>query len=74
MERLKKKDGVIYTNNKTDMPIEDRVFFTQGIVANMEDYRLATDEEIAQWEELKRKQEEEQIAMMGEVANEENNV
>ena len=74
MERLEKKDGVLYTNNKTDMPIEERVFFTQGVVARLEDFREATSEEIAQWEELKRKQEEERIAMMGEVANEENNV
>lgn len=67
MKRLEKKDGVIYTNNKADMPIEERVFFTQGVVARLEDFREATPEELAQWEALKAKQEEEQRAMMGEI-------
>lgn len=67
MERLEKKDGVLYTNNKADMPIEERVFFTQGVVARLEDFREATSEEIAQWEALKAKQEEGQRAMMGEI-------
>jgi hypothetical protein len=31
----------------------------------MEYFRLATQDEIAQWEELKRKQEEEHQSMMG---------
>lgn len=66
MERLEKKEGVLYTNSKADMPIEERVFFTQGVVARLEDYREATPEEIAQWEALKAKQEEEQRAM-GEI-------
>jgi hypothetical protein len=67
MERLEKKEDVLYTNNKADMPIEERVFFTQGVVARLEDFREATTEEIAQWEALKAKQEEEQRAMMGEI-------
>lgn len=72
MERLEKKEGVLYTNNKANMPIEERVFFTQGVVARLEDFREATPEEISQWETLKAKQEEEQRAMMGEI--EDNNV
>ncbi len=59
MERLGKlENGAYYTQNVDELPIEERVFFVQGIVARREDYRLATDIEIANWKEYQRKQEE----------------
>lgn len=63
MNTLKQKEGVYYTQNKEDLPIEERVFFRQGkgMSATSEYYRVATAEEIAAWEEYKKKQEEEMI-------------
>lgn len=63
MNTLKQKEGVYYTQNKEDLPIEERVFFRQGkgMSATSEHYRVATAEEIAAWEEYKKKQEEEMI-------------
>lgn len=63
METLKEKPGVYYTQNKEDLPIEERVFFRQGkgMSATSEYYRVATTEEIAAWEEYKKKQEEEMV-------------
>ena len=63
METLKEKPGVYYTQNKEDLPIEERVFFRQGkgMSATSEYYREATAEELAAWEEYKKKQEEEMI-------------
>ena len=58
MEILKRIEGRYYTQN-TELPIEDRVFFTEGRVANKADFRLATNEEMAEWKEYQRKQEEE---------------
>lgn len=60
METLKEKPGVYYTQNKEDLPIEERVFFRQGkgMSATSEYYREATAEELAEWEEYKKKQEE----------------
>lgn len=63
MEKLIKKEGVYYTQNINNLPIEDRTFFTEGLVANLEDWREATAEEVAEWEEYQRKQQEEMEAM-----------
>ena len=63
MNTLKKKEGVYFTQNIDDLPIEERVFFREGkgISATNENYRVATDIEIANWKEYQRKQEEELI-------------
>lgn len=63
MNTLKKIEGVYYTQNIDDLPIEERVFFREGkgISATNENYRVATDIEIANWKEYQRKQEEELI-------------
>lgn len=63
METLKEKPGVYYTQNKENLPIEERVFFRQGkgVSATSEHYREATAEELAAWEEYKKKQEEEMV-------------
>jgi hypothetical protein len=60
MNTLKKKEGVYYTQRADDLPIEERVFFREGkgISATSEYYRIATDAEVAEWEELKKKQED----------------
>ena len=63
MNTLNEKQGVYYTQNKEDLPIEERVFFREGkgVNATSEYYRVATAEEIAAWEEYKKKQEEEMV-------------
>ena len=61
MEKLNKKDGVYYTQNIEILPIVKRVFFVEGLVANVNDYRVATAEELAEWEEYKKKQEDEEM-------------
>ena len=63
MEKLIKKEGVYYTQNINNLPIEDRTFFTEGLVANLEDWREATAEEVAEWEKYQKKQQEEMEAM-----------
>ena len=61
MNTLKQIEGVYYTQNIENLPIEERVFFREGkgVSATSEYYRVATAEEIAAWEEYKKKQEEE---------------
>lgn len=75
MERLNKKEGVLYTQIAEDLPIEERVFFKEGIGGEgfTKNYRIATAEEIEQYEEYQRKQEDEHQTMMDEptVAEEE---
>ena len=63
MNTLKKKEGVYYTQNIDNLPIEERVFFREGkgISATNENYRVATEQEIEDWNEYQRKQEEELI-------------
>ena len=63
MNTLKKKEGVYYTQNIDDLPIEERVFFREGkgMGATNENYRVATSKEIEEWKEYQRKQEEELI-------------
>lgn len=53
MNTLEKQDGVYYTQNIDDLPIEERVFFREGkgVSATSENYRQATDLEINQWQE-----------------------
>lgn len=63
MNTLKKKDGVIYTQNIDNLPIEERVFVKEvvGVSATSEYYRVATEQEIEDWKEYLKKQEEEII-------------
>lgn len=59
MNTLTKKEGVYYTQNIENLPIEERVFFREGkgMSATSEHYRVATLEEVAEWEEYKKRQE-----------------
>ena len=67
MEKLNRIDGVVYTQNIENLPIEERVFFTEGLVADVNDYRVATKEELAERAEYLKKQEEEMNLNTGEV-------
>ena len=60
MNTLEKKEGVYYTQNVDDLPIEERVFFREGkgVSATNEHYRVATDEEVAAWQQWQKEQEE----------------
>lgn len=55
MNKLERKEGVYYTQNVAELPIEERVFFREGVGVSMtlENYREATAAEIAAWEEYK---------------------
>ena len=55
-----KNIGVYYTQNIENLPIEERVFFREGkgVNATGDYYRVATAEELADWEEYKKTQEE----------------
>lgn len=55
MEKLEKNEGKYYTQNIDNLPIEERIFFTQGLVANLNDFRIATESEVAEWEEYNSK-------------------
>lgn len=59
MEKLNKIDGKFYTQNIDELPIEERVFFREGLVVNVDDFRIATEDEVDAWREYQRKQEEE---------------
>ena len=61
MNTLKKIEGVYYTQNIENLPIEERVFFREGkgISATNENYRVATSKEIEEWKAFQKKQEEE---------------
>ena len=61
MNTLKKIEGVYYTQNIENLPIEERVFFREGkgVGATNENYRVATSKEIEEWKEYQKKQEEE---------------
>ena len=52
MNKLEKKEGVYYTQNIENLPIEERVFFREGkgVSATSEHYRVATTQEVAQWD------------------------
>lgn len=53
MNKLEKQEGVYYTQNIEDLPIEERVFFREGkgVSATSENYRIATQTELDAWEE-----------------------
>ena len=59
MNTLSKQEGIYYTQNIENLPIEERVFFREGkgVSATSEHYRVATQEEVAEWEEYKKQQE-----------------
>ena len=63
MNKLEKQEGVYYTQNIENLPIEERVFFREGkgVSATSEHYRVATLEEIEEWKEYQKKQEEEMM-------------
>ena len=67
MNTLKKIEGVYYTQNIENLPIEERVFFREGkgVSATSEYYRIATEAEIEAWHEYQAKQEEEMKLMEG---------
>ena len=58
MEKLIKKAGVYYTQNINNLSIENRTFFTEGLVANLNDWREATTDEILEWKVYQKQQEE----------------
>lgn len=49
-----------YLTQRVELPIEGRIFVREitGVNATDEYYREATDFEVAEWEEYKRKQEQ----------------
>ena len=59
MNKLEKKEGVYYTQNVENLPIEERVFFSEGkgISATSENYRQATADEISSWKAYLAQQE-----------------
>ena len=63
MNTLKKIEGVYYTQNIENLPIEERVFFREGkgVGATNENYRVATEKEIEEWKEYQKRQEEEMM-------------
>ena len=65
MEKLTKKQGILYTQNVEELPIEERVFFSQGLVASKDDYREATPQEVQAYIEHKKAEEEKMKEMGG---------
>ena len=61
MNTIQANEGGYLTQIAYDIPIEERIFVKKltGVKATYEYYREATTEEITEWEEYKRKQEEE---------------
>ena len=58
MEKLRKIEGEYYTQNIEELPIEERVFFTEGFVANKKDFRFATELEVEAWQQWQKELEE----------------
>ena len=60
MNTLEKKDGMYYTQNVENLPIEERVFFREGkgVSATSEYYRVATPQEVESWQQWQKEQEE----------------
>lgn len=60
MNKIIAPEGSYLTQIATNIPIEERGFFKEliGVAATYEYFRIATEEEIAEWEEYKKKQEE----------------
>lgn len=63
MNTLEKIEGVYYTQNIDNLPIEERVFFKEGkgVSATNEHYRVATAEEVAAWKQWEKEQEEAEL-------------
>lgn len=61
MNTIQANEGGYLTQIAYDIPIEERIFVKKltGVKATYEYYREATTEEIQEWEEYKKKQEEE---------------
>ena len=59
MNKLEKQEGVYYTQNVDDLPIEKRVFFREGkgVSATNENYRVATQIELDAWDKYKHQHE-----------------
>ena len=59
MNKLEKQEGVYYTQNIENLPIEERVFFREGkgMSATSEHYRVATADEISSWKAYQAEQE-----------------
>lgn len=62
MNKITAKEGK-YLTQVAELPIEERMFVREvsGIIATSEYFREATSEEIAEWEEYKRKQDNELV-------------
>lgn len=60
MNTLEKQEGVYYTQNIDNLPIEERVFFREGkgMSATSDNYRVATPQELSSWEQFKKEQEQ----------------
>lgn len=63
MNSIQAKEGGYLTQIANDIPIEERIFVKKlsGMKATYEYFREATSEEIAEWEEYKRKQDNELV-------------
>ena len=63
MNKLEKQEGVYYTQNIENLPIEERVFFREGkgVSATSEYYRIATQAELAAWDEQRAKSREHRV-------------
>lgn len=61
MEKLLKKTNVLYTQNIDALPIEERIFFSEGLVVNVNDFRIATKTEINEWEKYKEEMEKDML-------------
>lgn len=61
-----KNNGVYLTQNIDDLPIEERVFFRQGVGMNIDSgiYREATPQELAEWVEWQRRESEKLSELM----------
>ena len=59
MNTMRANEGK-YLTQRADLPIEERIFVKEisGVSATSEYFREATDVEVAEWEEYKKKQEE----------------
>ena len=58
MNKLEKQEGVYYTHNIENLPIEERVFFREGkgVSATSQHYRVATTTELDDWAEYNKQQ------------------
>ncbi len=68
MNKLEKQEGIYYTQNVENLPIEERVFFREGkgVSATSENYRAATQEELNEWEKYKEQGTENRVKLKDE--------